>query len=269
MAATDLPTTHGTGYGANFSLNAGSTLTQAWNGDNDNVCLERQCNSGSGRTNAFAITNFTAAAYPNISSVQILYRMRRTGTTDNAKQRFEVDRTGGGDWWYGTLLTPVNTFYTNTVTAPSGGWSVARLNALIVKVYHDAGSNTASTYLRTDYMRIRVNWDYFVPNTIVTSHSNLATDSVDLDGSYNANGDGATEYRLQVKEDGGSWDTPSWTAGSGTGSITATQRNVTGLTPGTLHYYRLAARNEGDVEYYSSEGSFTTLVSNTRVIVFF
>jgi hypothetical protein len=58
----------------------------------------------------------------------------------------------------------------------------------------------------------------------------------------------------------GSYDSPAWTADSGTGSITAPTRNLTSLTGGTTYYYRLEARNSADTAQYGAEKTFTTTV---------
>ena len=270
MTQTLLETTRTGLAGGQYQGWGGSTNLKNGLDAQDSTGARIICNIGSSYSSAWDMDDFVAAVYPNITSVQVRSYQKRSGTTDNAKDRYEIDRNGSGDWWLGALKNDTGGWTTQTVTAPSGGWNTTKLNALRHRWYHEGGSQTSSKYIQHDYFRVWVNWEWYIPHTISPSHSAVSESGCLLDGSFNANGDGACEYRFQVKPDGGSYDSPSWEADVGnTGVVTCNQRAVSGLASGTLHQYRLVARNEGDVGYTSSEGSFTTNAGSAGLIIFY
>jgi hypothetical protein len=119
------------------------------------------------------------------------------------------------------------------------------------------GNSNPSTI---NHMPVTISWDY-LPLLSLTANdvTNYAPTSVTLNGQYNANGDGGSQWRLVYKEfTAGSFDAPSYTSAPGqTGTVTCS-RNLTGLTPGTTYLYKVQALNSGSVLYESPERSFQT-----------
>ena len=156
MATEDIQTSSTTtSIGTDWGRNAGGTMRTIMATDNDNVTIQHQCNKGSDYSNVFALDNMTGSV-DTISLGQIRHRVRRTGVTDNATQQVRIDRTGASSWWTGTQRNAVNTFYTQTVTAPSGGWDETKVNGARLQYYHQRGANTSANYLRQDYFRLRM-----------------------------------------------------------------------------------------------------------------
>lgn len=145
------------------------------------------------------------------------------------------------------------------IARPGGGsWVRSDLANLQMRIYVTAwGSNDRQC--RVDQWLVRVYYDYISLTSLTTNDAtSVASTSATIAGSYNANGDGDTEWRMVYGTSTGSYDSPSWTADAGTGSITSPTRNLTGLTAGTTYYYRLEARNSANTAQYGSEKTFTT-----------
>jgi hypothetical protein len=255
-----------TAPGTDFQLNgSGATTVAAALDAADSNVVRHRGNTGSDTSSYFTVGNFPWTS-ANISAVSVYVDQNRTGTVDNAKQRLIVSDHGGSNTY--TTYRSVGT-ETKTVSAPGAGWTVANVNAMRCRIQHDQGANTSTNWITMRFVRFAVTYTQITPASITRSHSNLGTTTVDLSGSYNANGDADTEWRIEYKEDGGTYDSPSWNAETSTGSITTPARSLTNLTSGTLHQYRLAVRNSFDTVTYSAEASFTTVAGSDKVIIFY
>jgi len=158
MAQDLLYITHTGGVsGGGWSLRSSSNLRSATTSDNNGTGPQHQCNTGSGTSSNYGVDNFSSA-FSSITSLQLHNRQRRTGVTDNSTARNNVGRNGASDWWYGPLRQPVNSLYTDTVTAPSGGWTDAKLDALRIAWYYQEPVGTSSNYIYFDYIEFRVNY---------------------------------------------------------------------------------------------------------------
>jgi hypothetical protein len=157
MATTDLTSTSASGgpFGGLWQVDLGYNTTTALATDNDSEMCYHLCNTGSGTSNALSIENFSDL-YASITSCQCRNRHRRSGVTNNATSRWDINRDSS--WINGTLRAPVNSFYTDTITAPGGGWTDTIIDASTHRFYHYAGNDNSTASLGFDYFRFRVNY---------------------------------------------------------------------------------------------------------------
>jgi hypothetical protein len=104
--------------------------------------------------------------------------------------------------------------------------------------------------------------DVFGPNVVVPDVttgpvSNLQADSVTVNGSVDADGEGEAACRVEYGTSGSYGQSAACSPGSVSGeSQVAVSANLSGLSPGTLYRYRLEATNANGTS--SAEGEFTT-----------
>jgi hypothetical protein len=179
----------------------------------------------------------------------------------------------GGTVSWSSNFTPVSvgTPWTGSMARPGGGsWTRSDLSSLNARIYGN-GDATQSRELIVDQIYVVVNWDYITLLSLVANAATSVTQTAaTISGSYNANGDGDTEWRMVYGTSSGAYDSPSWTSASGsTGSITAPSRSLSSLTANTTYYYRLEARNQGDISYVSTEQTFTTQAATAGGLILF
>ncbi len=215
-------------------------------------------------------SGFSASGMPTyvvINSVTFYVNGSRSGTGAGTwKPYFDLS---GANKTAGSNISMVSGWYSQAVSRPGGG-SWARSDIANIGVYYSLNNDaTQSRTFSLDGALLRVSWDYITLQSLTASAATNVTDtSATLPCSYNANGDGDTEWRIVYRASGGSYDDPSWTASSNTGS-NSVSRNLSGLSGGTLYYYKLQARNSNDSVQESSGGSFTTTASTGGLILFF
>ena len=268
MAVTDLQTSYTGAYaGSSWGMSGDGNTRNCWATYDSVKYTFHDSPVGGGYGTEVAIDDFTAAVYPEISAVDIYTREGRTGSdTGSSYRRIYVQRDGVFYSIAGNAF-PTWNYYTYGCGTPAGGWTKALVDAIRLKFWWF--NNGGTDEFRTDTLRVRVTWDYYDMITLTKGHTAVGQNVAQLTGSYDAQEDGDNEYRFVYKEDGGSYDSPSWNAGSGSGSQSSLTRDLTGLAAGTLHYYKLQARNENDAVFESAEGSFTTNAAVGGMIVFY
>jgi len=224
--------------------------------DSQSMRTDNYYNYGDSRT----LTTWGVGSVPTyitINSLTLWPYAGRTGT--NAGSYAPYWNVGGGSFSAGTRVYPTGGWYSNTMARPGGGsWVRSELSGIGVKFYA-YGDSGGGREIFVDCVLIRVDYSYITLASLTTNDATSVTSSgATISGSYNANGDGGTEWRMVYGTSTGSYDSPAWTADSGTGSITAPTRNLSGLSAGTTYYYRLEARNSADTAQYGSEKTFTT-----------
>lgn len=159
------------------------------------------------------VTNFEVTS---LSTTQLVLDWRET----NGETGYRVERsTDGGTNWTTIATVAANwTSYTDSGLTPATGYSyrVTPLSAL---------GDAASTSVITAGTRLAS-----VTNLAITT---LASNQIDL--SWTGGVAGATGYRIQRSTTGGTYTTVA--------TITGTTYSVTGLSPLTENYFRVAAVN--------------------------
>lgn len=200
--------------------------------------------------------------YCTINSVTMYIYAGRSGTQAGT-MKYGINLSGGTMSW-SSNITPGSagtTWYGTSFSRPGGGsWARSDLGNIRCRFYGN-GDAVNVREIFVDCLLVRINWDYISLTSLTTNDATSVTSSsATISGSYNANGDGDTEWRMVYGTSSGSYDSPSWTAASGTGSITAPTRNLSSLSAGTTYYYRLEARNTANTAQYGAEKTFTTAV---------
>ena len=267
---TDLRcTTPGNVADGNWTRGGTIYVYQAVGGESDSMNIYTD-NYNTG-LESWTMAGFSASGIPTycvINSITLWYYAARSGTGEGTmKSQWNLS---GGAFSSGASNTPAGwTWYSDTMSRPGGGsWTRSDIANIGVRFYGNANA-TQQRNLLVDGFLLRVNWDYITlasltASTVSTKGQTTAT----LPCSYDANGDGDTEWRIMYKASGGSYDDPSWTASSNTGS-NSVSRDLTGLTAGTTYYFKLQARNSANTVQESSEQSFTTDASTGGLILFF
>jgi uncharacterized repeat protein (TIGR02543 family) len=174
-------------------------------------------------------------------------------TNPTAKNSSNVDVAGTFTY------TSSNTDST-TVSAVTGGASVALVNA---------GSSTiTATFTPTDAALYASNTKTFtitVAATAPAAPTGLAASGGNTQATLSwtaasSGGSNITDYLIQYSTDNSNWTTFA------DGTSTATSATVTGLTNGTLYYFRVSAINAVNTSAASSTASTTTVVSVTYAL---
>ena len=100
-----------------------------------------------------------------------------------------------------------------------------------------------------------------VPNVTTNTATNVTQNSATLNGTVNANNQSTTVW-FDYGETSGSYDKQSSTETLAGSSNTAVSITISGLSPATTYYYRIAAESDAGTSY-GDEMSFTTLPDTT------
>ena len=114
------------------------------------------------------------------------------------------------------------------------------------------------TYL---YQNWTVIYLHPVPNVTTNTATNVTQNSATLNGTVNANNQSTTVW-FDYGETSGSYDKQSSTETLAGSSNTAVSITISGLSPATTYYYRIAAESDAGTSY-GDEMSFTTLPDTT------
>jgi hypothetical protein len=270
MASTDIYPTQPSSYAGNFAIDNPTVQWSVGGDNNPSTCVGTASDSKFIYINIYETNNPGAhnpfysfglgsiPTYVTITSLTAWWYENRSGTNAGS---WKGQHAIGGAYSDNIASHAVNsnTWVSGSMARPGGGsWTRADLANLQFRASTTAYS-TSSRNCYIDQLLVRVVWDYISLTSLTTNDAtSVTTTSATISGSYNANGDGGTEWRMVYGTSSGSYDSPAWTANAGTGSITAPTRNLTGLTGGTTYYYRLEARNSADTAQYGAEKTFTT-----------
>ena len=136
-------------------------------------------------------------------------------------------------------------------------WTISSISLssgdnIITVTATDGSGNSGS-----DTITVTYNTTTTQPPTVTTgSATNVTTSAATLNGTVNANGVSTTAW-FELGISSGTYGGKTSTQGvSGTGNTTVSM-NISGLSPGTGYYYRIAAQNSAGTSY-GSENNFTT-----------
>jgi hypothetical protein len=154
--------------------------------------------------------------------------------------------------------TPQNgAWKSGAMSKPGGGsWTRADVVNLQTRIVRAGGAGNDND-TRWEQHYVSVVWSYTTPQSLTANHKDVTTDGGTVYGSYDANGEANTQYRMEV-DAGFGFDSPAWQTYTGTGVKTVEDRVVTGLGPSNYTEYRLAVQSSSGIQY-SSVGDFTTL----------
>ena len=136
-------------------------------------------------------------------------------------------------------------------------WSISSISLSsgdnIITVTATDGSGNSGT----DTITVTYNATTTQPPTVTTdSATNVTSSTSTLNGTVNANGVSTTAW-FELGISSGTYGGKTSTQGVGGTGNTTVSMNISGLSPGTGYYYRIAAQNSAGTSY-GSENNFTT-----------
>lgn len=264
-----MPTTNIFCTRPNWASNLNPNVGFAVQGDNNVANCLRYTSDGKKikvnwyhcNANSWFFTNYDVAAIPASVTITSLtgwwYSTRQGGGNGSAQMRHRIGTSP--EVIHVANHTPQNfAWKSGVMTKPGGGaWTRADVANLQTRIVRAGGAGNDND-TRWEQHYVSVVWSYTTPQSLTANHKDITTAGGTIYGSYDANGEANTKWRLVSQVNGGGWNSPAFTTAPGTGVINTDDVLVSVPFPGSFVDYFLEVES-GAGNFYSSVGFFNTL----------